>query len=290
VLQVAGGSYAAVLLLGLAFRDPELGLVVAFAAPTALVTIAFGVRGAMIGTAVSLGLMAMPAIVLAPGLGPAAYVARGGVVALVAATVAVSRAVAGRHDERDASFERELQSRLELQATTDPLTGLPNRRRFEEEAERTLDHIARYGRRAAVLMLDLDGFKAVNDTVGHHAGDEVLTSVSARLVARLRSSDLIARLGGDEFVVLLPEVGMPELGALAEQLLEQIQLCTRVWRGVLLPVAGSIGIALFESSSGERLAELVRRADASMYEAKRAGGGQYRVDGALPAGSHAATS
>jgi GGDEF domain-containing protein len=67
-------------------------------------------------------------------------------------------------------------------------------------------------------------------------------------------------------------------------------LCTRVWRGVLLPVAGSIGIALFESSSGERLAELVRRADASMYEAKRAGGGQYRVDGALPAGSRASTS
>jgi diguanylate cyclase (GGDEF)-like protein len=280
-----------VFLLCFASRDPELGLAFAYAAPTTLVTIALGVRGAIAGTAVSLVLVAMSAGVQDVGIGAAAYGAHGAVIALIAGTVAVSRTVnAVDERDRDASFERELQSRLEMQATTDPLTGLPNRRRFEEEAERTLDHIARYGRRAAVLMLDLDGFKAVNDTVGHHAGDEVLTSVSARLVARLRSSDLIARLGGDEFVVLLPEVGMPELGALAEQLLEQIQMCTRMWRGTLLPIAGSIGIALFESSSGERLAELVRRADASMYEAKRAGGGQYRVDGALPAGSRASTS
>jgi diguanylate cyclase (GGDEF)-like protein len=136
-----------------------------------------------------------------------------------------------------------------------------------------------------VIVLDLDGFKAVNDTIGHHAGDEVLACVAERLRSRLRSSDLLARLGGDEFAMLLPEVGMPDAPHVAEQLLPQIAACGRTWNGSPLPVAGSIGVALFDAGSGERLADLVRRADAAMFEAKRAGGGRCVVDPARPATS-----
>jgi diguanylate cyclase (GGDEF)-like protein/PAS domain S-box-containing protein len=179
---------------------------------------------------------------------------------------------------RDVTSQKEFEYRLEQLAATDSLTGLPNRRRFEQDAQRTLEHITRYGHRAALLMMDLDGFKAVNDTVGHHAGDEVLKCVGSRISTRLRSSDLVARLGGDEFVVLLPESGMPEVGLIAETLMERIKQCS--WRqdGVDLPVAGTIGIALFESTSPETLSNLVRRADQAMLEAKREGGDRYRVD------------
>jgi diguanylate cyclase (GGDEF)-like protein/PAS domain S-box-containing protein len=180
---------------------------------------------------------------------------------------------------RDVTTQIELQRQLERLATTDPLTGLLNRRAFEQEAERVLKHIARHGSCAAVLMLDLDGFKAVNDRVGHHAGDEVLMSVAGALRSRLRSTDLLARVGGDEFMMLLPEVAMPDAGICAGQLLDQVQTCGWSEEGFDLPIAGSIGMALFEADSGSSLTELLRRADLSMYEAKARGGGQYSVDG-----------
>jgi diguanylate cyclase (GGDEF)-like protein/PAS domain S-box-containing protein len=381
---VLGGSaalFAAVFLLRLASPDPELGLGFVFVAPTSLLAIAFGIRGALAGTAASLALTWLWVIVDDVGFGPAPYLVRGGVIAFVGVTVAVYRSVSGRLEReshawfeqssdlhcvantdgrflrlneafvqtlgyaeedllarpfidfvhpddreetvgeiaklaegrdsldfenrylaadggyrwlqwsatpargglvyasaRDVTKQKELQTRLEELATTDPLTGLSNRRSFEEEAERTLTHIARYGRSAAVFMLDLDGFKAVNDVIGHHAGDEVLFCVAERLRSRLRSSDLLARLGGDEFVMFLPEVDPSEAGAIADQLLGQVSACSRTWEGSDLPITGSIGVALFESSSLERLADLVRRADTAMFTAKRAGGGRSCID------------
>lgn len=178
---------------------------------------------------------------------------------------------------RDVTTQKELQNQLEALATSDALTGLANRRRFEDEAARALEHIARYGTGAAVFMLDLDGFKAVNDTVGHHAGDGVLSCVASKLRGRLRSSDLLARLGGDEFVILLPEARMPEAGALAEKLLVEVRDCSLSEDGVDLPIAASIGIAFFNSSSPWPLADVVRHADQAMYDAKRAGGDRYRI-------------
>ena len=97
-------------------------------------------------------------------------------------------------------FERELRHL----ADHDPLTGLLNRRRFEQELDRQVAEVARYGPRGALLVLDLDHFKYVNDALGHHAGDELILSVAAILRDRLRDSDTLARLGGDEFAVLLP--------------------------------------------------------------------------------------
>ncbi|HEX8098914.1 MAG TPA: sensor domain-containing diguanylate cyclase, partial [Actinomycetota bacterium] len=178
---------------------------------------------------------------------------------------------------RDVTSQKNLEERLEQLATTDSLTGLANRRRFEEEAARTIDHIARYGTRAAALMIDLDGFKEVNDRAGHQAGDEVLKRVADNLRRRLRSSDLVARLGGDEFVVLLTETGVEQAALVAEALIERITECGWQTEDEELPVSASIGVALFDSASRETLSDVVRRADNAMFEAKRAGGHRYQI-------------
>jgi diguanylate cyclase (GGDEF)-like protein len=129
-------------------------------------------------------------------------------------------------------------------------------------------------------MIDLDGFKAVNDRVGHHAGDEVLVCVAEKIRARLRSSDLVARQGGDEFVMLLPEAGAREVTGVAEELLASIGECS--WRqgGSVLPISASIGVAIFDAQREEAIGDLIRRADRAMLEAKRSGSGRYLVDDA----------
>ncbi|MGH2839528.1 MAG: PAS domain S-box protein, partial [Solirubrobacteraceae bacterium] len=105
---------------------------------------------------------------------------------------------------QDVTERRRFESELRHLADDDPLTGLYNRRRFEQELERHVTDVARYAPRGALLVLDLDHFKYVNDALGHHAGDELILAVAAILRARLRDSDILARLGGDEFAVLLP--------------------------------------------------------------------------------------
>jgi diguanylate cyclase (GGDEF)-like protein len=163
-------------------------------------------------------------------------------------------------------------SRLEQQALTDPLTGLANRSLFHDRLQQAVRVAARERQVVALLLIDLDRFKDVNDTLGHHWGDVLLKEVSRRLRAAVRPSDTVARLGGDEFAVILPASGdLANVSRLAGKLLEAME------QPVVLDdrpadVRGSIGVVLYPEH-GDRAEDLLRRADVAMYVAKQAGGG-----------------
>jgi diguanylate cyclase (GGDEF)-like protein len=165
---------------------------------------------------------------------------------------------------------------LARQAGQDPLTGLYNRRRFEQELRAELARSHRYGIPGALLMLDLDHFKQVNDTLGHQAGDRVLAEIAAVLRGRARETDLLARLGGDEFAVVLPRCSPNEAEEVAGEIAAgiQSQMDAEAERP---PLTASVGIAPF--GTGVRLSyeSVLAQADAAMYAAKQSGGDRVRV-------------
>ena len=170
----------------------------------------------------------------------------------------------------DISERKRFEGQLQHLADHDPLTGLINRRRFEEELERELIAAKRYGRSGAVLVLDLDNFKYVNDTLGHSAGDELIVSVSALLRRRLRESDTLARIGGDEFAVILPDCTPLQAETAADGLLATVR------EGMLEQHRGgrssaSIGVAPYSGDVEATGEELLVEADVAMYEAKERG-------------------
>jgi len=154
--------------------------------------------------------------------------------------------------------------RLRHMAEHDGLTGLFNRRRFEEELDRHIALGRRYGMGGALLLVDLDDFKRVNDEFGHRAGDRVLTGVAVVLNHRLRESDIVARFGGDEFAVLMPVGGVAEATELANLLGAAIHSEVPTPAG---PLTASVGIALFQDLSTAD--EVLSRADDAMYAQKR---------------------
>lgn len=174
---------------------------------------------------------------------------------------------------RDIHKRRVLTERLKHEASHDPLTGLPNQRFFSEWLQHTLAQAARDRSQSAVLFVDLDNFKAVNDQQGHRAGDQVLRAVAARLKQTARAGDILARVGGDEFAVLIPNVSEPpEPAGLAQRIISAFSAPFAEIDG--LPLGTSIGIALFPDDA--RGAEaLVSAADGAMYRAKSAGGHRY---------------
>jgi diguanylate cyclase (GGDEF)-like protein/PAS domain S-box-containing protein len=173
--------------------------------------------------------------------------------------------------ERDRA--RSYLARIEELAYTDSLTGLVNRRRFEERVEVELWE-ARSGDSAlALLFMDLDGFKAVNDDLGHAAGDQLLVEVAARLKARLRRSDLAARLGGDEFLVSLQGLDRATARRQADRVAEQLRAAIAEpydLAGHPVRVTASIGVATFPEDEADDFRALVHRADVRMYAAKQA--------------------
>ncbi|MGB6537806.1 MAG: GGDEF domain-containing protein [Xanthobacteraceae bacterium] len=155
---------------------------------------------------------------------------------------------------------------LEAKVEIDPLTELLNRRGFERELKRSIAYVKRYGVSAALVFLDLDAFKPVNDRHGHAAGDAVLKAAAATLVRNVRASDAVARLGGDEFVVLLWNLSGPAAVAKAAALERAIFATEVEWGSSTLVVGASAGVALIGALDSS--AELLARADADMYARK----------------------
>lgn len=176
---------------------------------------------------------------------------------------------------QDVSARMEAAQQLLHIATHDTLTGLANRRMLTERLSHALARAERTGEAVAVLFIDLDGFKSVNDKHGHGAGDEVLRDVATRLSRIARATDFVARLGGDEFVILLDtdvHPGSPSM--LAERVFDALSAPCR-FTGGEAPIGASIGVAMHPPLSN-LAADLIRRADAAMYEAKSAGKGCVR--------------
>ncbi|MFD2184317.1 GGDEF domain-containing protein [Rhodoplanes azumiensis] len=169
--------------------------------------------------------------------------------------------------ESELAAMRDRLAELEAHADRDPLTGLLNRRGFERELSRASAHVQRYGGRLVLVYLDLDGFKPINDTHGHAAGDAVLQTVAAVLQGHVRASDLVARLGGDEFAVLLWNLADADAQAKATVLEAMIAAARVPWGEGEIAVGASAGTAAL--TAPEAVAEALARADAAMYTRKR---------------------
>lgn len=176
----------------------------------------------------------------------------------------------------DITLKKEEQLSLHHKANHDALTGLPNRNLLLDRLEQAVVALDRYGGRLAVVFLDLDGFKPVNDTYGHDAGDKILQEVSQRLLNCLRAEDTLARLGGDEFVLLLPhQTDMNSTVKLLQRLLHEVNR-PYPWKHNSLQVSASLGVSLYTGEADLNAEQLLQRADEAMYQAKSAGKNTFR--------------
>ncbi len=192
---------------------------------------------------------------------------------------ATNRQLDLRVQERTAQLQAEVderrsaEARLDHLAHHDPLTGLPNRLMFTEQLKKSINNAGRGERRLAVLFIDLDRFKEVNDTLGHAFGDKLLVEVTHRLVTRLRAGDTLARIGGDEFICILEDIkDAAEAGYTADKLIELLVEPFQILEHALY-IDASIGICIYPAD-GEDVDTLVRNADTAMYQAKEHGRGR----------------
>jgi diguanylate cyclase (GGDEF)-like protein/PAS domain S-box-containing protein len=186
-----------------------------------------------------------------------------------------------RVQERTAELQAEIVERRQAEARVhhmayhDALTGLPNRALLSDRLDRALQGAQRDGRKLALLFIDLDRFKTINDSLGHLAGDHLLKEVAQRLCRVVRAADTVARLGGDEFVVLVPGVrGADECGLVGDKIIAALADPV-MFEGRGLHISPSIGICLYPDD-GADVASLMRKADAAMYQAKAAGRNNYQ--------------
>jgi len=176
----------------------------------------------------------------------------------------------------DITLRKQAEERLTYLANFDSLTGLANRRLFLDRLQQALTNTARAENMLAVMLLDLDGFKAVNDSLGHEAGDQLLCEIARRIEHNTRSSDTVARLGGDEFMVMLTNIhNVKDVERSAEKIVaaicEPLMLCQNA-----VQVTASVGIALFPLSDADDAYALIKQADSAMYQAKQAGKNIYQ--------------
>ena len=195
-------------------------------------------------------------------------------------TISVVRDAAGEIDHfisifSDISEKKMSEERIYHLAHYDTLTGLPNRTSFQNQFEGALLHAERHGRHVALLFLDLDQFKLINDAAGHPAGDELLKQVALRLKETIRDEDIVARLGGDEFTVLLDDIqSVEDAGLVAEKILQQLAKPFRLTHAELVATA-SVGISLYPDD-GNDASTLLKNADTAMYRAKEKGRNNYQ--------------
>jgi diguanylate cyclase (GGDEF)-like protein len=155
--------------------------------------------------------------------------------------------------------------------TTDGLTGVANKRYLMEILDRDWEHAVHEGSSLALLMMDLDKFKSINDTHGHPAGDAVLVEFARRARSVVRSTDLLARFGGEEFSVLMAHADLAEASEVAERIREAVAARPILFEETSIPVTVSIGLAVAHPKGNDRPADLIAQADALLYEAKQAG-------------------
>ena len=175
----------------------------------------------------------------------------------------------------DVTKQKEDETRLQFLAHHDPLTGLPNRTQFQERCDEALMRAARHNAKVAVLFVDLDHFKTVNDSLGHGHGDELLRNVAARLQECTRKTDTVARLGGDEFTILLGEVtDSGDIAFIAKKIADRLSASFTI-AGHEVYVSASVGISCYPED-GQSAAALIKNADAAMYAAKEQGRNNYQ--------------
>ncbi|OAZ91516.1 diguanylate cyclase domain-containing protein [Halomonas sp. G11] len=173
----------------------------------------------------------------------------------------------------DVTERIQLERLRDLEAREDALTQLPNRRALDERLPEAMARTRRQQTALAVLFMDLDGFKAVNDLHGHAAGDELLREIAKRLGAAVRETDYVARWAGDEFVVLLENIALDAAERLARQLVDTLEQPVQL-QAAKVHISASIGVALYKPDVSETALELLKRADVAMYNAKHAGKAQ----------------
>ena len=195
-----------------------------------------------------------------------------------------------RVDERTESLQKEIATRRQAEkqlrhlATHDALTGLPNRTLLRDRLELEVAGVLRHGNKIAVIFIDLDGFKAVNDTHGHDAGDELLVWIAGVLQECVRSTDTISRIGGDEFVIILTDVESGEdAGFKAWKIIERIAEDIKI-SGVSVNIGASLGVALCPDDSDD-VDTLMKQADAAMYEVKNEGKNNFKFFSETTGGS-----
>jgi diguanylate cyclase (GGDEF)-like protein len=184
--------------------------------------------------------------------------------------------IGGIDSLRDISAEHALREKLAAQARRDSLTGLPNRRELLERLEAMLAHEPRAGTVTAVLFLDLDRLKQINDRYGHQLGDDVLVEVGHRITKSLRADDVVGRLAGDEYVVILPNLAAPEDGWLVADAIHDRMRAAIVVGDVHVRASVSIGLTI--ARPGERPEDVLHRADVALYRAKDGGRSRTEAD------------
>ncbi|OCA84975.1 sensor domain-containing diguanylate cyclase [Pseudobacillus wudalianchiensis] len=176
---------------------------------------------------------------------------------------------------RDITIEKKREDEMKQLVYQDALTGLPNRRAFVDKMNQTLSEVKRDNAVLAVMFIDLDGFKQVNDTLGHEAGDLLLKQVSNRFKDCINKKDMVARLGGDEFVILLPDTHQDDCTLTAKRIIECLAFPILL-SGKDVRVTPSIGIAVYPED-GQEAETLIKHADLAMYQAKRRGKNNYQM-------------